>query len=85
VNDLVAINDTPELLASLGDNNKAQFSNLHPYLYLIAQSQSMGNVICAYHNPSTEESDKFYLWPIVESKISGPGMQLLSLNSKHLM
>lgn len=87
---------TPELLASMlgsdsdssDDDDKQQqkqFANLHPYLFPIAQSRSTGNLVCAYRNPMTEESDKGHPWPIVETKIGGPGMQLLSLNSEHLM
>lgn len=61
-------------------------SDLHPYLIPVAQSASSPeNFICAYRNPSTEESDKNFPWPIVETKLGGPGFKLLALNSEHLM
>jgi hypothetical protein len=83
--DLIPIltQNTPELLRTMGDEK--EFGDLHPYLFPIAQSKSTGNLICAYRNPTTEESDKNHPWPIVESKLGGPGMQLLSLNSEHIM
>lgn len=98
-NDLVPLasaipqDETPELLASLGDQQQKddkqqarhKLSNLHPYLFPISQSKATGNLICAYRNPMTEESDKSHPWPIVESKIGAPGLQLLSLHSEHLM
>lgn len=89
---VAAAQETPELLASMGaaaTTSDDDFSNLHPYLFPICQSQSTGNLICAYRNPATEESSSAAAqqtpWPIVEAKISGPGMHLLSLNSEHLM
>jgi hypothetical protein len=61
-------------------------TDLHPYLFPVAQSTSSPDAfICAYRNPSTEESDKNFPWPIVETKIGGPGFKLLALNSEHLM
>ena len=87
--------ETPELLASMlgyvdADSNSnadasTTLANLHPYLFPIAQSRATGNLICGYRNPMTEESDKGHPWPIVESRIGAPGMQLLSLSSEHLM
>jgi len=80
------------------------FANLHPYLFPIAQSQSTGNLVCAYRNPMAEigsdqqspagasdntskrrYNQQHHPWPIVEAKLGGPGLQLLSLNSEHLM
>jgi hypothetical protein len=93
--DLVAVTpaqETPELLASMlghveDDGRDYSLANLHPYLFPIARSRSTGNFICAYRNPWTEESDpgQHRPWPIVEAKLGGPGVQLLSLNSEHLM
>lgn len=95
--DLVAVTpaqENPELLASMlgrakdDDGRDYLLANLHPYLLPIAQSRSTGNFICAYRNPRTNESDKgghLRPWPIVEAKLGGPGVQLLSLNSEHLM
>lgn len=62
-----------------------RFDNLHPYLFPIAQSQSTGNVICAYRNPMMEDYDKYHPWPIVETKVGSPGFRLLALNSEHIM
>jgi hypothetical protein len=87
--DLVPISaaqDTPELVASMGAPDATELINLHPYLFPIVQSQTTGNIVCAYRSPSTEESSSAHKpWPIVEAKIGGPGMRLLSLNSEHLM
>jgi hypothetical protein len=81
--------DTPELVASMMATGKASidaaFANLHPYLFPIAKSKSTGSLVCAYRNPATEESDNTFPWPIVESRVGAPGMQLLALNSEHLM
>ncbi|CAB9519715.1 expressed unknown protein [Seminavis robusta] len=77
--------DAPELLASMTDAEDDELSNLHPYLYPIAKSKSSGNLICALRNAYATEGDLDNPWPIVESTIGGPGMQLLSLNSEHLM
>ena len=90
--------DMPELLSALtggasaslaADNDATEGSdltNLHPYLFPIAQSTSQPDAfICAYRNPSTEESNKNFPWPIVETKLGGPGFRLLALNSEHLM
>jgi hypothetical protein len=82
---VIAAQETPELVASMGATADSELVNLHPYLFPIAQSQSTGNLVCAYRNPATEESSKITPWPIVEAKMGGPGMQLLSLNSEHLM
>ena len=62
-----------------------ELSNLHPYLYPIARSKSTGNFVCALRNAYAEEGDLSNPWPIVESALDGPGMNLLSLNSEHLM
>lgn len=79
-NDLQPITDTPELVTSL-----ESLSDLHPYLFPIAQSQSTSNLLCAYRNPSTEESNKEHPWPIVETRVGSPGFSLLSLQSEDLM
>lgn len=81
-----AAQETPELIASMGAPDASELGNLHPYLFPIAESQTTGNIICAYRNPATEDSSLVQKpWPIVEAKIGGPGMQLLALNSEHLM
>jgi hypothetical protein len=86
-NDLLPVErlpaDTPELIASM--DGPEELTDLHPYLYPIARSKSSGNYICAYRNPMVEESDWNHPWPIVEAQLRGPGMQLLALNSEHLM
>lgn len=88
---VAAAPDTPELVASMGAAAAAAagdarlFSNLHPYLFPICQSKATGNLVCAYRNPATEKSSARTPWPIVEAKIGGPGVQLLALNSEHLM
>lgn len=76
--------DTPELLASMEPIDD-DLANVHPYLFPIAKSKATGNLICAYRNPSTEESNRDHPWPIVETTVGGPGMRLLALNSEHLM
>jgi hypothetical protein len=86
--DLVAVTmtlqDTPELVASLDNGNFLR--DLHPYLFPIAKSQSTGNYICAYRSPYVEDGQQDSPpWPIVETKLGGPGMQLLALNSEHMM
>jgi len=82
--------ETPELIASLdhsilmGD----EIGNLHPYLYPIARSKSSGNYICAYLNPHLAKADSKndrQPWPIVETSVGAPGMNLLALSSEHLM
>jgi hypothetical protein len=77
--------DAPELLASMTAADDDELSNLHPYLYPIARSKSSGNFVCALRNAYATEGDLENPWPIVESTLNGPGMQLLSLNSEHLM
>jgi hypothetical protein len=87
-NDLVPITpsqDAPELLASMTDAEDDELSNLHPYLYPIAQSKSTGNFICAMRNAYAEEGDMNNPWPIVESTLGGPGLSLIALNSEHIM
>jgi len=85
-----ALQDTPELVASMmsssGGGEDSELSNLHPYLYPIARSTSSKSYyVCAYRNPFVEESgDVGHPWPIVEARVRG-GMQLLALNSEHLM
>jgi hypothetical protein len=71
--------------------------NLHPYLFPICQSTATGNVICAYRDPRHEREETSTTstsaaspsspkpWPIVEAKVGGPGMQILALNSEHLL
>jgi len=80
---VISLQETPELVSSMSGPD--ELSNLHPYLFPIAKSAWSGNYICAYRNPSVEESDKSYPWPIVETKHGGPGFRLLALNSEHLM
>jgi hypothetical protein len=67
----------------------AELSNLHPHLFPIAKSTKTGNYICAlrraYADDASYESSTDAPWPIVESKAGAPGMQLLALNSEHLM
>jgi hypothetical protein len=93
--------ETPELIASMSIENKAtatveskdKFINLHPYLFPISQSTATGNIICAYRDPrherdeasTTSSSSSPRPWPIVEAKVGGPGMQILALNSEHLL
>lgn len=79
-----------------GEENER--NNLHPYLIPLARSKSSGNLICAYRNPFVAATDRPEStgnpttvlppsppWPIVEAQYGGPGMQLLALNSEHLM
>lgn len=82
---VAASQGTPELLASMTDVDEDELSNLHPYLYPIVRSKSSGNFICALRNAYADEAEINVPWPIVEAKLGGPGMQLLSLNSEHLM
>lgn len=79
--------DAPELVASMTAPEDDELSNLHPYLYPIAKSKSTGNLVCAYRNAYTDEGEANSKtpWPIVEATLGGPGMQLLALNSEHLM
>jgi hypothetical protein len=110
-NDLIPISgpittriETPELIASMLLENKEtstiesneRFVNLHPYLFPICQSNSTGNLICAYRDPRHERDEAATPssasppsspkpWPIVEAKVGGPGMQILALNSEHLL
>jgi hypothetical protein len=86
--DLVAVTmtlqETPELVAAM--DNEDFLRDLHPYLFPIAKSQSTGNYICAYRSPYVEDGKADSPpWPIVETKLGGPGMQLLALNSEHMM
>jgi hypothetical protein len=87
--------DTPELIASMSaatstESSSEKFKNLHPYLFPISQSEATGNLVCAYRNPSLEGDSPSNVanpkpWTIVEAKIGGPGVNLLALNSEHLM
>ena len=79
--------DAPELLESLEPRGSGGlYTNLHPYLVPLARSQSTGNIICAYRPLALGgESTSTSPWPIVETKLGAPGMQLLALNSEHLM
>lgn len=91
--------EMPELLSALtggasislvNDNDASEsnrdLTNLHPYLFPIARSKSRPeSFICAYRNPSTEESKRNFPWPIVETQLGAPGFRLLALNSEHLM
>ena len=74
-NDLVPV-DGPEI-------------ELHPHLFPIAKSEATGNFICglrrAYADDAEYESSTNTPWPIVESSLGSRGMQLLALNSEHLM
>jgi hypothetical protein len=85
--DLVAVTmtlqETPELVASLDKHDILR--ELHPYLFPIAKSLASGNYICAYRSPYVEDGKHSPPWPIVETKLGGPGMQLLALNSEHMM
>jgi hypothetical protein len=87
-NDLVPVTmnlqELPELVASL-DNKQDILRDLHPYLFPIAKSLSSGNYIYAYRSPYIEDGKQSPPWPIVETKLGGPGMQLLALNSEHMM
>jgi hypothetical protein len=69
------------------DVNDDELSNLHPYLFPISRSKSSGNFVCALRNAYADEGadSKNAPWPIVEARLGGPGMQLLSLASEHLM
>lgn len=82
---VVPSQDAPELLASMTDAQDDDLSNLHPYLYPLLRSKSTGNFICALRNAYAEEGDMNNPWPIVESTLGGPGMQLIALNSEHVM
>lgn len=83
--------DNKETMAAIASNDN--FINLHPYLFPISQSTATGNVICAYRDPrherdeasSSSSSSSPKPWPIVEAKVGGPGMQILALNSEHLL
>lgn len=81
--DLEPIITLPELVSTLSGPD--EMTNLHPYLFPISRSKSSGHLICAYRSPFTEESSKKHPWPIVETKLGGPGFQVLALNSEHLM
>jgi len=81
--------ETPELISTfLGVND---YVNLHPHLYPLAKSKTSGNLICALRRAHADDAMEWYEnssnapWPIVEAKLGGPGMRLLSLNSEHLM
>jgi len=87
-NDLVPVQinlqETPELISSLG--TKDTLRDLHPYLFPIAKSTTTGNYICAYRSPYVADGQQLSPpWPIVEAQLGGPGMQLLALNSEHMM
>lgn len=81
--------DTPELISSL--MGFEEYLNLHPHLYPLARSKKTGNIVCAlrraYADDATEwfENSSNAPWPIVEATLGGIGMQLLALNSEHLM
>ena len=79
--------DAPELVASMTEAEDDELSNLHPYLYPIAKSKTTGNFVCAYRNAYADEGGdpKSKPWPIVEAALGGRGMQLLALNSEHIM
>ena len=88
--DLIAVQsaqETPELVSSIGGGWDPELCNLHPYLYPIAKSQSTDHYICAYRNPFQDADNKqdHRPWPIVETTLNGPGMELLALNSEHMM
>lgn len=80
-NDLVPL-ATDEAKNLLTEN--PELTALHPHLYPIAQSQESGNFICAlrraYADDAQYESSSDAPWPIVESALGAPGMQLLALN-----
>lgn len=61
-----------------------ELASLHPHLFPIAKSTKTGNYICAlrraYANDAEYESSSNAPWPIVESALNAPGMQLLALN-----
>jgi len=88
-NDLEAVSapsqDAPELVASMTEAGTDELSNLHPYLYPIAKSKSTGHFICAYRNAYADEKESATPWPIVEAALDSPGMNLLALNSEHIM
>ena len=85
--------ENKETTSTIVSNDK--FINLHPYLFPICQSNATGNVICAYRDPRYERDETSSAsssspsvpkpWPIVEAKVGGPGMQILALNSEHLL
>jgi hypothetical protein len=63
---------------------------LHPHLFPIAKSKAQpDHYICAlrraFADDAMYESSTNSPWPIVETKIDGPGYRLLSLNSEQLM
>ena len=71
-------------------SNDQKILGLHPHLFPIAQSKSNPSYyICAlrraYADDAMYESSSNAPWPIVESKVQGPGYKLLSLNSEHFM
>ncbi|MGK3759893.1 MAG: hypothetical protein ACI8RD_012210 [Bacillariaceae sp.] len=85
--------EEPELITTMSaDLNTAdEYTNLHPHLYPLAKSKSTGNFICALRRAFADDNSDMYEsssnapWPIVEAKLSGPGMRLLALNSEHYM
>jgi hypothetical protein len=64
-------------------------AQLHPHLFPLARSTDNPDYfICALRRPNADGSldlPSETPWPIVESKLNGPGYKLLSLNSEHLM
>ena len=96
--ELIASFESTATAATSVESNKdsGKFLNLHPYLFPISQSSTTGHVICAYRDPRQERVEPLPStssppppppkpWPIVEAKIGGPGMQILALNSEHLL
>ena len=81
--------DTPELISSL--MGIEEYLNLHPHLYPLARSKQTGNIVCALRRAYADDATEWYEnssnapWPIVEATMGGIGMQLLALNSEHLM
>lgn len=66
-----------------------QNMSLHPHLFAIAQSTKTGNYVCAlrrcYAEDPEYERPTNAPWPIVESAPGSRGINLLALNSEHLM
>eukprot|EP00586_Coscinodiscus_wailesii_P021208 CAMPEP_0172500574 /NCGR_PEP_ID=MMETSP1066-20121228/140162_1 /TAXON_ID=671091 /ORGANISM="Coscinodiscus wailesii, Strain CCMP2513" /LENGTH=370 /DNA_ID=CAMNT_0013274873 /DNA_START=114 /DNA_END=1223 /DNA_ORIENTATION=- len=74
--------DAPNDLVPCDDDFVA---DLHPHLIPLAVSESSGRYVCALKRISAEGEDDEGIMPIVESGVGCPGMNLLSLNSEHLM
>lgn len=81
-NDLVAVSAT---VCKDGDET----FDLHPQLIPLAKSESTGKYVCALRIIASGEEGESEVedapFPLVEAGVCGPGMNLLALNSEHLM